>query len=123
MAQDYRSILLLIGVSMAGSNHKFQVEVRGITGRLGEVSVPGCMTAWDLAKQVHSEFQPPCGMFWKLVIGNKCITSKDIVIKRISAVTCVKCSIEKDEQEKAVHAVQDFCAMGDLWMLSLWKPI
>ena len=107
VAQDYRLVLLLIGVIMAGYNHPFQVEVRGLAGRLGVVSLgPGRVTAWDLVKQVHSEFQPPSGMFLKLVIDDEPLTEKDIVITSVSAVTCVKCSPAKDKQEDAVRAVE-----------------
>ena len=107
VAQDYRLVLLLIGVIMAGYNHPFQVEVRGLAGRLGVVSLgPGRVTAWDLVKQVHAEFQPPSGMFLKLVIDDEPLTEKDIVITSVSAVTCVKCSPAKDKQEDAVRAVE-----------------
>merc|ERR1711924_456532 len=106
---------------MAGSNLQSQVEVRGLAGLLGVVSLgPGRVTAWDLVKQVHSEFPPPCGTFWKLVTDNEPITGKSSVITEILAVTCVKCSPGKDKQEDAVLAVEGLLHNGQsLDILSL----
>ena len=113
MAQDNRIIWLLIGVSMAGSNHQVQVEVRGLAGRLGVVSLgPGRVTAWDLVKRVHSEFQPPCGMFWKLVTDNEPMTDKDFVVTEISTVTCVKYAPAEHEHQGAIRAVEELLSKG-----------
>merc|ERR1719331_844495 len=90
-----------------------QVEVYGLAGRLGEVSLgPGLANAWDLVCQVHSKFSPPCGTFWKLVIENKPITQKDIPITGISEITCVKYAPSVPEQRKAVRAVEGLVCSG-----------
>ena len=81
---------MLIVVRMAGYGHEFLVEVRGLAGRLGVVSLGPGDHAWGLVSQVHSKFPLPCGIFWKLAVENEPITDKNIVMTGISAVTCVK---------------------------------
>jgi len=98
---------------MVGHDCQFQVEVWGLAGQLGTVSLgPGRVTAWDLVRLVHSEFPLPCGIFWKLVIEDEPITSKDTLISKVSAITCVKISPAKHEQEDAVRLVEEFLCSG-----------
>ena len=68
-----------------------RLEVFGLKGKLGEICLePGCTSAWDLARQVHSNFVLPNGAFWKLVIENALVMDKDMEVANIAAVTCVK---------------------------------
>ena len=106
-------ILLLISVSMSGDQQKLQVEVTCLAGQLGVVSLgPGRATAWDLVRQVHAEFPPPCGMFWKLVTDNELITDKDFVVTEISTVTCVKYAPAEHEHQGAIRAVEELLSKG-----------
>ena len=98
---------------MAGYAVQIQVEVRNLSGRLGEVSLdPGRATAWDLISQMHLSFPPPCGTFWKLAMEDELLTDKGIPITENSAVTCVKCSPAKNKQEDVVRAVEGFLCSG-----------
>ena len=107
------SHLLLISVSMSGDQQKLQVEVTCLAGQLGVVSLgPGRATAWDLVRQVHAEFPPPCGMFWKLVTDNEPITDKDFVVTEISTVTCVKYAPAEHEHQGAIRAVEELLSKG-----------
>ena len=90
-----------------------QVEVRNLAGRLGEVSLdPGRATAWDLVIQVHSKFQLPCGVFWKLALEDQLVTDKGIVITGESAVTCVKCIPAKHEEMNVISQVEELVCAG-----------
>ena len=107
------SHLLLISVSMSGDQQKLQVEVTCLVGQLGVVSLgPGRATAWDLVRQVHAEFPPPCGMFWKLVTDNEPMTDKDFVVTEISTVTCVKYAPAEHEHQGAIRAVEELLSKG-----------
>ena len=87
---------------MAGYADSIVVEVNSLAGRLGEIFLdPGHATAWDLASQVLSNFPPPCGMLWKLVMEDKLVTKKGIPITRNCAVTCVKHVLEMHEHKAA----------------------
>ena len=99
---------------MEAHSHNSQLEINGLAGRLGAVSLDGgCVTAWDLVRRVHSQWQPGNGTFWKLVIDNEPISSKDIVITRTSSVTCVKCFPEEDQVQDAVSDVEEVLDSAD----------
>ena len=91
-----------------------QVEVTCLVGQLGVVSLgPGRATAWDLVRQVHAEFPPPCGMFWKLVTDNEPMTDKDFIVTEISStVTCVKYAPAEHEHQGAIRAVEELLSKG-----------
>ena len=97
---------------MAGYGDQIHVEIRGLTGKIGEVHLDPGATAWDLARQVHSNIRLPCGMFWKLAIENELVADKGMPMIRVSEVTCVKCAPARHEQEKVVRQVQDLLRDG-----------
>ena len=51
----------------------FVVEVRTLKGHIGNVVLgQGKVTAWDLAKEIHSQFPLPERCFSRLVLGDAC---------------------------------------------------
>ena len=98
---------------MAGYAVQIHVEVRNISGRLGEVSLdPGHATAWDLISQMHLTFPLPYGTIWKLAMEDEPVTDKSIPITGESAVTCVKCILTKTEEMNMVSQVEELLCTG-----------
>ena len=97
---------------MAGYGDLIHVEIRGLPGKIGEVHLDPGATAWDLARQVHSNIRLPCGMFWKIAIENELVTDKGMPIIGVSEVTCVKYAPARHEQKKVVRQVQNLLCSG-----------